>query len=304
MITMEGNFDLINSNYSNYIQDYIPEITPEIQPVYADSPNSPKEKDDEKPNSQIAYYHEAYNNDNINVSQVQNILDNQNKDNNNKITGIIKAELLTNSETSDIPQPHIVNIVSMVDLCIRLNLRELALKCSNAEYNPRRINAVIMRLKKPKSAALIFNSGKIIVLGAKNEQDSERAAKIFAHSIKGLGYQPKFENFQIVNIVGTCDVKFNIKLTQLKNKLYEELEKNSKEKKPKTNVKSNKKEKVEIIFYEPEIFPALIYHMANPKLTLLIFFSGKINFLGAKHNNDIYEAYKKIYPFLLKFKNG
>lgn len=301
---MEEIFDLINPNYSNYIQDYIPEITPEIQPVYADSPNSPKEKDDEKPNSQIAYYHEVYNNDNINVSQVQNILDNQNKDNNNKITGIIKAEQLTNSETSDIPQPHIVNIVSMVDLCVRLNLRELALKCSNAEYNPRRINAVIMRLKNPKTAALIFNSGKIIVLGAKNEQDSERAAKIFAHSIKGLGYKPKFKNFQIVNIVGTCDVKFNIKLTQLNHKLYEELEKNSKEKKPETNVKSNKKEKGEIIFYEPEIFPALIYHMANPKLTLLIFFSGKINFLGAKHNNDIYEAYKKIYPFLLKFKNG
>jgi len=289
MITMEGNFDLINSNYSNYIQDYIPEITPEIQPVYADSPNSPKEKDDEKPNSQIAYYHEAYNNDNINVSQVQNILDNQNKDNNNKITGIIKAELLTNSETSDIPQPHIVNIVSMVDLCVRLNLRELALKCSNAEYNPRRINAVIMRLKKPKSAALIFNSGKIIVLGAKNEQDSERAAKIFAHSIKGLGYQPKFENFQIVNIVGTCDVKFNIKLTQLNLEI---------------NVKLNNNSEKKICYYEPEIFPALIYHMANPKLTLLIFFSGKINFLGAKHNNDIYEAYKKIYPFLLKFKNG
>ena len=286
MITMEGNFDLINSNYSNYIQDYIPEITPEIQPVYADSPNSPKEKDDEKPNSQIAYYHEAYNN-NKNVSQVQNILDNQNKDNNNKITGIIKAELLTNSETSDIPQPHIVNIVSMVDLCVKLNLRELALKCSNAEYNPRRINAVIMRLKKPKSAALIFNSGKIIVLGAKNEQDSERSAKIFAHSIKGLGYKPKFKNFQIVNIVGTCDVKFNIKLTQLNLEI---------------NVKLNNNSEKKICYYEPDIFPGLIYHMTSHQLTVLVFSSGKINFVGAKHNNDIYEAYKMIYPLLLKFK--
>lgn len=282
---MEGIFNYINSNF---IQDYIPEITtPVNQPVFADSLNSPKEKGDEKHNSQIAYYHEAYNNDNINASQVQNILDNQNKDNNNKITGIIKAEQLTNSETSDIPQPHIVNIVSMVDLCVRLNLRELALKCSNAEYNPRRINAVIMRLKKPKSAALIFNSGKIIVLGAKNEQDSERAAKIFAHSIKGLGYKPKFKNFQIVNIVGTCDVKFNIKLTQLNLEI---------------NVKLNNNSEKKICYYEPDIFPGLIYHMTSHQLTVLVFSSGKINFVGAKHNNDIYEAYKMIYPLLLKFK--
>lgn len=282
---MEEIFNYINSNF---IQNYIPDITtPVNQPVFADSLNSPKEKGDEKHNSQIAYYHEAFNNDNINSSQVQNILDNQNKDNNNKITGIIKAEQLTNSETSDIPQPHIVNIVSMVDLCVRLNLRELALKCSNAEYNPRRINAVIMRLKKPKSAALIFNSGKIIVLGAKNEQDSEKAAKIFAHSIKGIGYNPKFRNFQIINIVGTCDVKFDIKLTQLSLHI---------------NAKLNNNPEKKICHYEPDIFPGLIYHMASHKLTVLVFSSGKINFVGAKHKNDIYEAYKRIYPLLLRFK--
>ena len=281
---MEGNFNFINSNF---IQDCIPEIrTPEIQPVFTDSPNSPKEKEDEKSNSQIAYYHEVYNND-INANQVQNILDNQNKDNNNKISGIIKADEITNSETSDIPQPYIVNIVSMVDLCVRLNLRELALKCSNAEYNPRRINAVIMRLKQPKSAALIFNSGKIIVLGAKNEQDSEKAAKIFAHSIKGLGYNPKFRKFQIINIVGTCDVKFDIKLTQLSININAKLNNNSEKK---------------ICHYEPDIFPGLIYQMASHKLTILIFSSGKINFVGAKHKNDIYEAYKRIYPLLLRFK--
>ena len=281
---MEGIFNFINSNF---IQGYIPEVrTPEIQPFFADSTNSPKEKEVEKSNSQIAYYHEAYTND-INASQVQNVLDNQNKENNNKITEVIKADEITNSETSDIPQPHIVNIVSMVDLCIQLNLRKIALKCTNAEYNPKRINAVIMRLKQPKSAALIFNSGKIIVLGAKNEQDSEKAAKIFAHSIKGLGYEPKFKNFQIINIVGTCDVKFDIKLTQLSLHINAKLNNNSEKK---------------ICHYEPDIFPGLIYHMASHKLTVLVFSSGKINFVGAKHKNDIYEAYKRIYPLLLRFK--
>ena len=46
--------------------------------------------------------------------------------------------------------------------------------------------------------------------------------------------------------------------------------------------------------YEPEIFPGLIYRMEKPKITVLIFNSGKINFVGAKKQEDITEAYKKI----------
>ena len=280
---MEEIFNFMNSNF---IQDHMPEMdTPVIQPVFNDAP---KEEENEKSNSQVAYYHEVYNSDNINASQVQNILDNQNKDNNNKITGEIKAEQITSPETSEIPQPHIVNIVSMVDLCVRFDLRKIALICSNAEYNPKRINAVIMRIKQPKAAALIFNSGKIIVLGAKNEQDSEKAARIFKHHIKHLGgYKAKFKNFQIINIVGTCDIKFNIKLTQLSLEI---------------NAKLNKNPEKKVCYYEPDIFPGLIYHMTSHQLTILIFSSGKINFVGAKNKNDIYEAYKMIYPFLVRFK--
>ena len=117
------------------------------------------------------------------------------------------------------PQPQIVNIVSMVNLRVPLNLKLIALKCRNSEYNPSRINAVIMRIKEPKAAALIFNSGIIIVLGARDKEKSKQAAKIFAKQIKNLiknlGYEAKFSDFKIVNIVATCDLGFPIKLTQL-----------------------------------------------------------------------------------------
>ena len=43
--------------------------------------------------------------------------------------------------------------------------------------------------------------------------------------------------------------------------------------------------------------------MEKPKITLLIFDSGKINFVGAKKPEDITEAYKKIYPLVVKFEN-
>ena len=36
---------------------------------------------------------------------------------------------------------------------------------------------------------------------------------------------------------------------------------------------------------------------------MLIFGSGKINFVGAKKQEDITEAYKKIYPLVVKFEN-
>ena len=34
-----------------------------------------------------------------------------------------------------------------------------------------------------------------------------------------------------------------------------------------------------------------------------MFASGKINFVGAKKQEDIFEAYKKIYPIVVKFEN-
>ena len=69
------------------------------------------------------------------------------------------------------------------------------------------------------------------------------------------------------------------------------------------NQSSNNKGEKDPCHYEPELFPGLIYHMRKPELTLLVFKSGKMNFVGAKNKDDIFEALKKIYPLLYKFKN-
>lgn len=54
--------------------------------------------------------------------------------------------------------------------------------------------------------------------------------------------------------------------------------------------------------YEPELFPGLIYRMSDPKVCLLIFVSGKVVLTGAKSKTDIDNAYRKIYPELVKYK--
>ena len=276
-------------------ENYIPIKTPLIQPMFLDLNSSS--------NSNVTYYNDVYGDSNSNQNSesnpIQNLLNNHNKEHqiekNEMNNSILKEESTKIGTNDNDAQPKVVNIVSMVNLCVKLNLKHIALQCSNSEYNPSRINAVIMRIKNPKSAALIFNTGVIICLGAKNEEDSRKSAKIFAHNIKNLGYENvKFKNFKLINIVATCDLKFPIKLTKLSLKLGAMPNKIQSDKDKKTNKQS--------CFYNPEIFPGLIYHMRAPEITLLIFKSGKMNFVGAKKKEDIFNAYEKIHPLLCKYK--
>jgi transcription initiation factor TFIID TATA-box-binding protein len=166
------------------------------------------------------------------------------------------------------------NLVATVNLDCRLDLKTIALHARNAEYNPKRFAAVIMRIRDPKTTALIFASGKMVVTGAKSEDDSKLASRKYARIIQKLGFNAKFTDFKIQNIVGSCDVKFPIRLEGLASKHH--------------NFSS----------YEPELFPGLIYRMMKPKIVLLIFVSGKIVLTGAKVREEIYQAFELIYPVL------
>src|SRR5882672_5357457 len=72
-----------------------------------------------------------------------------------------------------------------------------------------------MRIRDPKTTALIFASGKMVVTGAKSEDDSKLAARKYARIIQKLGFPAQFKDFKIQNIVGSCDVKFPIRLEGL-----------------------------------------------------------------------------------------
>ena len=72
-----------------------------------------------------------------------------------------------------------------------------------------------MRIRDPKTTALIFASGKMVVTGAKSEDDSRLASRKYARIIQKLGFDAKFSEFKIQNIVGSCDVKFPIRLEGL-----------------------------------------------------------------------------------------
>lgn len=203
------------------------------------------------------------------------------------------------------------NIVSTVNLNCKLELKKIALHARNAEYNPKRFAAVIMRIREPRTTALIFSSGKMVCTGAKSEEDSRLAARKYARIIQKLGFpvsvilftilwlqqglvldfevpfyllmsslffQAKFLDFKIQNMVGSCDVKFPIRLEGL--------------------VLTHG----QFSSYEPELFPGLIYRMVKPRIVLLIFVSGKVVLTGAKVRQEIYDAFDNIYPILKSFK--
>ncbi|KAJ4789979.1 TATA-box-binding protein [Rhynchospora pubera] len=144
--------------------------------------------------------------------------------------------------------PTLQNIVSTVNLDCKLDLKAIALQASNAEYNPK------------------------VCTGAKGEQQSKLAAR------KKLGFPAKFKDFKVQNIVGSCDVKFPIRLEGL---AYSHSAFSS---------------------YEVELFPGLIYRMKQPKNVLLIFVSGKIVLSEAKVRNETYTAFENIYPVLTVFR--
>lgn len=173
----------------------------------------------------------------------------------------------------------IQNMSSTADLGVRLDLKKIALKCRNTEFNPRRFAAVIMRLREPRATALIFASGKMCVTGVKSTHNATLACKKFAYIIERVGFKPQeFVDFKVQNIVGTTDVGFPIRLEGL---VYAHSA---------------------FASYEPELFPGLIYRLVSPRVVFLIFVSGKIVITGAKKESDLSNALTKIYPVLVEFK--
>lgn len=120
----------------------------------------------------------------------------------------------------------------------------------------------------------------MVCTGAKSEEESKLAARKYARIIQKLGFDTKFTDFKIQNMVGSCDVKFNIRLEGLVL------------------------QHAQFCSYEPELFPGLIYRMVRPRVVLLIFVSGKVVLTGAKVREEIYDAFESIYPILKSFKKA
>ncbi len=177
------------------------------------------------------------------------------------------------------PNVRIENVVASVTLNQSIDLDVVFRNVPNVEYNPEQFPGLVFRLDKPKTATLIFASGKMVCTGAKSERDVYRAIKKIIKILRSSGIIIIGEaETKIQNIVASANLSAEIDLEKAALTLEDSM-------------------------YEPEQFPGLIYRMRKPKVVLLLFSSGKIVCTGARQENEVYQAvdllYKKLYELEL-----
>lgn len=174
------------------------------------------------------------------------------------------------------PTYRIENVVASVTLNQRLNLEKIAERIPNAEYSPDQFPGLVLRINKPKTATLVFSSGKMVCTGAKSEKEVRKAVNAIILLLRSYEIDVRSEPIiEIQNIVASANLKA---LVDLEKAAY--LLENS--------------------MYEPEQFPGLIYRMDDPKVVLLIFSSGKVVCTGARKEEEVKEAIDKLYNTLKK----
>jgi transcription initiation factor TFIID TATA-box-binding protein len=168
----------------------------------------------------------------------------------------------------------IENIVASASLNETIDLNSIVEKFPHVEYRPRVFPGLVFRLKKPKTATLIFSTGKMVCTGAKSEKAAKRAVNKVVRELKkrGIPFNDK-PSVQIQNIVASANLGGEIDLESVVYKLRK-------------------------VMYEPEQFPGAVYRMDKPKVVFLIFSAGKLVCVGAKKEQEVYDAVEELQKIL------
>jgi transcription initiation factor TFIID TATA-box-binding protein len=172
----------------------------------------------------------------------------------------------------------VVNIVVSTSLKHDIPLEKMAATLSNTEYNPEQFPGLVIRIKEPKTSALIFSSGKVVCTGARSMDKVEESIKKIIKSLEKINVKITIKpEIKIQNIVASGSVGMDLNLNTLAMKL-------------------------ENTEYEPEQFPGLVYKLAAAKATFLLFSNGKVVCTGTKSEKEVHAALDKLIENLKKVK--
>jgi len=168
----------------------------------------------------------------------------------------------------------IQNVVAAATLNQKVDLNAVVKSFPEVNYRPEQFPGLVFRIKRPRTATLIFNSGKMVCTGARSEKESRRAIMTVVKELKKGGIVIiKKPDLKVVNIVASATLGGRVDLEQAVTALGKTM-------------------------YEPEQFPGLIYRMDEPKVVMLIFASGNLVCTGAKKEQDVYDAVHKLHESL------
>ncbi|HLD02446.1 MAG TPA: TATA-box-binding protein [Candidatus Nanoarchaeia archaeon] len=160
----------------------------------------------------------------------------------------------------------IQNIVATASLEKEIPLIKLAEALPNTEYNPEQFPGLVMRIKEPKTSALIFSSGKIVCTGAKSMKKVKESVNQIIKNIEKIKVKITVDpQIKVQNMVGSGSIGIDLNL----NSLAMDLENTE---------------------YEPEQFPGLVYKLPGTRATFLLFSNGKIVCTGTKSESKLKEA--------------
>ena len=155
------------------------------------------------------------------------------------------------------------NIVATASLGKPVSLTKLARTQVNTEYNPEQFPGLVLRVKKPKSAVLVFSSGNLVCTGTKSIAQVKEVINQVIKQLAKIGIKitdkPKIT---VQNIVasGSIDIRLNLNYLALA---------------------------LENTEYEPEQFPGLVYKLIEPNATFLLFSNGKLVCTGTKNKQQL-----------------
>ena len=176
------------------------------------------------------------------------------------------------------PTIEIVNVVASASINQKLDLVEITEKFPDIEYNPDQFPGAVFRLRNPKTATLLFSSGKMVCTGAKSEEIAVKAVNTVVQKLRKGKIKIKNEASVVVqNIVSSINLGGKVHLEQAARTLPRSM-------------------------YEPEQFPGMIHRMLDPKTVILVFASGKLVCVGARKKNEIHRSVNQIHS-LLEEKN-
>ncbi|MFT4250657.1 MAG: TATA-box-binding protein [Candidatus Woesearchaeota archaeon] len=172
----------------------------------------------------------------------------------------------------------IVNIVVSTSMETPVPLEKMAATLSNTEYNPEQFPGLVIRIKEPKTSALIFSSGNVVCTGARTMKDVDRAILEIIKSLGKIAVEVKITpQISVQNIVASGSIGMKLNL----------------------NVLAMRLENTE---YEPEQFPGLVYKLPEAKATFLLFSNGKVVCTGTKSEQEVHTAMEMLVDRLQEFK--
>jgi transcription initiation factor TFIID TATA-box-binding protein len=162
------------------------------------------------------------------------------------------------------------NVVAHVVIGKQIPLNKLVGKAKGAEYAPDQFPGLVYRIDKPKSAALIFSSGKIVCTGTKSIEDAEIAITKVVHKLKSLGISvPNSIDVRIDSILASTRIDAKLKLNEVAYSL-------------------------DGAEYNPDQLNGMVYKVKDPEATFILFRSGKIICNGTSSVDDIFAALDKL----------